>query len=211
MAGQLKLGLDLSGQTLYAYTATAKTLPSSTTTVMQTSGGYSIVEDNESFKLVRPSNSYTPIYHPSYSLPYSRSIALPEDVGFITYLDTDADSIGMLTRDDNSKIYAFTEDGDKVALPRFDTPETLSIESGIYVIEGNSYASVQKNYSLSDYTIKPKMVLLNGVTTNHSGSLGINSFSAVLSGNQIVCSVVIRNLGSSARNDTKVTWTVTVM
>lgn len=208
MAGQLKLGLDLSGQTLHFYTTTSKALPTSTTTILETTGGYSIVGDSENYRWVKPVGNPRILYTANARVNFD--LDMDDDVGFITAINDELGFLDIISRDHNVRLYGFTEDGNKVAIPVSNSIGKLTITEN-FSVAGNTYTSIEKNYPISDLSFKPNFVVLNGLTTNHSGSLSINAFSAELSGDYIHLTAVIRNLGSNPRTDSTVTWSLLVM
>lgn len=158
--GKLKIGVDLSGRNLYVNITSALTIPTATTIVARSSGGYTIVEypmNGGYFAVADPNGStmYT-YYRPTYVLPYTTTIVLPSDFGFLTEVDITTPSYGVLTRDAHIKVYVLSEDGDKVVVNNEyhvgDSTGSNSLRVDGYITgnKANVYATIPLTKTIGD-------------------------------------------------------------
>lgn len=124
MSAPLNIGIDLGGRTI-----SARTLPSATAfpsgsdvVVVVTNEGNSIVQQetsSESRLVVYYNGSlYDALYdYLQYQgLTGYKDILLPDDFGVVSEVNESAVSYPYILRSDNDKLYAFTEDMDRVEL-----------------------------------------------------------------------------------------------
>lgn len=128
MSAVLNIGIDLGGRTISASTLPSGTVFPSDTVVLRTNKGNYIREyergDGWSCLLLmyqggfdQPDGFYVFLYqYKTGETAEYNDITLPDDFGVVTEVDEDSVSYPYILRTDHEKVYAFTEDLNKVEL-----------------------------------------------------------------------------------------------